>query len=190
MTFSDWLNRTSMNSFRSFVISMVTTGVVVYFCVISGMLMLDKEAARAKLSPDAGIRASAQTSETSHHSYGMQLATAILTLLGAAIGINAAAVFGDRVTAKEHVEAKERGRVAGTAAAAVAAKIVADAGNGKSYDTKERAALTVEARDQSSVTVEQAPPETAGEVKVTEVAQPVPRQMPTGNALTDDESGS
>lgn len=178
MTFSEWLNRTSMTSFRSMVISVVTSIVVVYFSVISGILLLDKESARAKLNADDGIRASAQTSESSHHSYGMQLATAILTLLGAAIGVNALSQFGDRKTAKELIEAQERGRVGGVAAAAAAAKLVEDAkpknGNGE-LGSEQPATQHIRAEN----------------AEITQVVSNIERrEKPTGDARVDDESGS
>jgi hypothetical protein len=117
MKFSTWLNSTNMNSFRAFVLTIIASIILVFFTAISGTLMMDRTSASSALNHDPGIRAAAQTTETSHHSYGMQLATAVLALLGAALGLGVAATYGDRVTAKEHTEAKERGRMAGLAIA-------------------------------------------------------------------------
>lgn len=127
MNFSTWLNKTSMTSFRSFVLTLITSLVICWFASLAGKLLLYDSPSAVALNEDAAIRASAQTTETSHHSYGMQVVTAVLTLLGVAIGVNAAGVFGDRVTSREHAEAKERGQVAGAVAAAVNAQTVEEA---------------------------------------------------------------
>lgn len=139
MSFSGWLKETSMNQFRSFALTILFCLTVTVLTAISCIMLLDDSSAAAALNKDPAIRAAAQTTETSHHSYGMQVITAVLSLMGVAIGVNAAAVFGDRSTAKEYLEAKERGKVSGVAAAAVAAQVVQDAQNG--IVTKDHAAV-------------------------------------------------
>jgi hypothetical protein len=158
MRFKDWLNGTSMNSFRTFVLTIVGALVLLFFSSLGGKLLLYDMPDAALLHQDASVRAAAQTSESSHHNYGMQVVTAVLAFLTAAIVTGAAASFGDRKTSREHTdglakveEAKERGRVAGTAAAALAAQVVENAKNGKT--TKEHAAMTVNA-DQANITQE------------------------------------
>jgi Na+-transporting methylmalonyl-CoA/oxaloacetate decarboxylase gamma subunit len=141
MTWSDWFNKTSMQSFRSFLLSLIASVVVLWFSGLAGAMLMDKASAGAALNRDPGIRAAAQTTETSHHSYGMQIVTAVLTFLSVAIGANVVGQGVDRFSSREHAEAKERGRVSGMAAAAVAAQVVQDAKNGQI--TKERPAMQV-----------------------------------------------
>jgi Na+-transporting methylmalonyl-CoA/oxaloacetate decarboxylase gamma subunit len=143
MTISDWLNKTSMQSFRSFLLSLIVSITVLWFSGLAGIMLLDNASAGAALNRDPGIRAAAQTTETSHHSYGMQIVTAVLTFLSVAIGANIVGQGVDRFSSKELHEAKERGRVSGVAAAAVAAQIVENAKNGNV--TSEQPAMQVNA---------------------------------------------
>lgn len=140
MAFKDWLNGTSMTSFRSFVLVIITAAILIYFSVLAGMMLMHEAPASLIMSKDAAIRTAAQVTENSHHNYGMQIVTAVLQLLGVALGINAASVFGDRVTAKEHQEAKHRGKIAG---AAIAAQLGLTT-NGHTVTTKEHEAPKVQ----------------------------------------------
>lgn len=116
--FRVWLNGTMMTSFRSFVLSAVGGIVLIGSSIVGWISVLDRSAEMAWKFNDPSIRASLQTSETSHQNTGREILTIVFTFLTAAIVTNAASQIGDRVTSKEHVEAKERGRLAGAAVAA------------------------------------------------------------------------
>jgi hypothetical protein len=137
MSFKDWLNGTSMTSFRSFVLVIITSIILIYFSVLAGIMLIHDAPSALIMSKDPAIRAAAQTTESSHHNFGYQIVTAILQLIGLALGINAASAFGDRVTAKEHSEAKERGKIAGAA-------IAASMGATNGHTTKEHPAPKVQ----------------------------------------------
>lgn len=161
MTFSDWLNKTSMQSLRGFAIILVFVVVVFAFSVTAiAMFLSDSSAAgfrfaaemvqrdttKAVIDAAAALRAAAQTTETSHHNFGMQITTAIFTLIGIAMGVNVVGQGVDRFSSKELHRAKQEGQVAGVAAAAAAAKLVQDAKpqNGVFSTTHERPAINVE----------------------------------------------
>ena len=161
MTFSDWLNKTSMQSLRSLAITLVFCLVVLAFTVTAIAMFMSASAAvafresasmikgdttKAIIDAAAAMRAAAQTTETSHHQYGMQITTAIFYLIGAALGINVVGQGVDRFSSKELHKAKAEGRVASVAAAAAAAQLVEDA------KTKERPAVVVKQADSVDIT--------------------------------------
>jgi hypothetical protein len=122
--FSEWLNHTSMNALKAFVLMALAAFVIMLFSVVSCIMLLDNASAAAALNRDPAIRAAAQTTESAHHSSGKDVANLIFAFLTAAIVTNAVAVYGDRTTSKEKYEAIERGKASGAVAAAATANAV------------------------------------------------------------------
>lgn len=135
----EWINGTSMTSFRSLLLTLLFGVVILCFAGVACRLLLDDTGSATAPNAALTVRTSALTIETTRKDKGKSLADAILQVFVLALGIGAAAVYGDRTTSREHLEgkakveeAKEKGRISGTAAAAVAAQVVADAKNGAS----------------------------------------------------------
>lgn len=145
-TCSKFLNGTNMNSFRSFVLTLLFSAVITGFSTVACVMVLDESSANAVLSKDPAISAAARTTETSHHNTGKVIIDGVLQVFLLALGIGAASIYGDRTTSREHFEgkakleeAKVKGQISGTAAAAAAAQVVSDAKT--AMITKEHQAL-------------------------------------------------
>lgn len=129
---TEWINRTSMTSLRSVAIIVAFLFVVFVFTLTAVVMFLGGDAAEAgrlaagMIKADTShavheaaqaFRASAQTTETSRHGYGMQITNALFLLITAAIVGNVAGQGIDRFSSREHgetrakiAEAKEKGR--------------------------------------------------------------------------------
>ena len=128
MTLQLFINGTEMTSFSSFMRTIAWTFVVILFSITASVILL-------------------RDSEV-YMTWGIQLAGLVIGGLLGASGVGAFNTKVQRESAREYApiaEAKERGKVAGAAAAAVIAEKVADAKsareNGKT--TKEHPAVQV-----------------------------------------------
>jgi hypothetical protein len=163
MTFSEWINKTSMQSLRSLAIIIVFGIVCLGLLATSMYMFLNNDAARAfntavqmvqndttkaVLEAAAAVRAGAQTTETSDRNNALALANALITLIGIAIGANVAGQAVDRYSSREHGESKakiEEAKAKGQEAARIAA-------NGSL--TKERSAVVIPQPEQVDINVE------------------------------------
>lgn len=86
--------------------------------------MVKSDTTKALIDAAAALRAAAQTTETSHHNYGMQITNALFLLITAAIGANVIGQGVDRFSSREHGESKakiERAKSEGVESARIAA---------------------------------------------------------------------
>jgi hypothetical protein len=118
-----WINQLSMPSVAALVMQVVWIYGSIRFTGVAANMLL-REGAQSEI----------------HHSYGFQLAVALLVAWTGGKVTNALSNFGVRKTAKEYVEAKHKGDVAGAAAAVVIAEQAKDAQAARDALTGERPA--------------------------------------------------
>lgn len=161
MNLTEWINKTSMTSLREVVGIALIFYVTVHLTIVSGSMLtvgprhyfaevpMLTNVDSLSIKMEDYLREANDYTEHSQNT-GFNLAIAILAAVGLVKGINTFQHGKDRDTSKEKIvaegeaaagieRAKMEGQVAGTAAVAAAAQLVASAQNG--HTTKEREAL-------------------------------------------------
>jgi hypothetical protein len=172
----EWLNRANMTNYRSLnamriAVAIICVGLIAFF---GSVLMFWRSTWMAGGYLEATSVSAVLMSGKEAATFAKDCLEAMLWFAAAIGGFAVGGAIGKRMTDTDHRVAVEQAK---KAPVIIPPPLV----------TQEHAGQPTQ---QMTVNVgEEAKPETAGSVKVTEVKQPL-RQEPTGNALTDDESGS